>query len=292
MTTERQDLQGMVCAVTGSGGYVGTSLVRRLRADGATVIELRTGPEPGQAGQRRFNLREQPGADLFRGVGLLIHCAYDFRAKGWEEIRSANVEGTRRLFGAAARAGVGRFLLISSISAFPGCQSLYGRAKLETEAIASGFGAVVLRPGLVFGPRPGGMLGSLNRMASLPVLIPLLGSGGAVQYVAHEDDLGALVSLAARSPGEVGTAPIVAAHSRGYTLREIMTALARARGRSPRFLPIPIGLVSAGLSLLEAAGLRLRIRRDNLVSLLHQNPSPDFSGLQRLGQSFRPFSPP
>ncbi len=281
-----------ICGVTGAGGYVGSRLVRSLRADGMQVAEFRSDPAPGQANLRRFELKEPPEPALFRGIDLLVHCAYDFKALGWDEIRSINIDGTRRLFESAARGGVRRFLLVSSVSAFPGCRSLYGRAKLETEAIGAHFGAIIIRPGLVFGPNPGGMLRALDRLAAFPFAIPMLGAGDAVQYVAHEDDFGRLVSLAATQPARFGQAPLVAAHPRAYSLREIMTALSNARRRKPRFIAIPSGFIAAGLFLAESSGLRLRIRRDNLVSLLHQNPAPDFAALEHLGINFRPFSAP
>jgi nucleoside-diphosphate-sugar epimerase len=285
-------LNSPVCGVTGSGGYVGSRLVRRLRADGAGVVEFRGAPPAGQTALRKFQLEGAADSALFRDIDVLIHCAYDFKARTWSEIRSVNVDGSRRLFESAARAGVKRFVLISSISAFAGCRSLYGRAKLEIEAMAADRGAVVVRPGLVFGPRPGGMLRALDRLSTFPLAVPIVGAGNAIQYVAHEDDLGGLISLATRRPDEMTMAPVVAAHRHAYTLRAIMTSLSLSHGRRPRFVPIPAGLVAAGLSLLEAVGLRPKIRRDSLVSLLHSDPAPDFGPLERLGLNFRPFGPP
>ena len=281
-----------VCAVTGSGGYVGSGIVRRLGADGAAIVEFRRNPAPGQSSHRRFSLGAKPELSQFSGIDVLVHCAYDFKAHGWNEIRSVNVDGTRQLIESASKAGIARFVIISSISAFPGCRSLYGRAKLEIEAIAADYGAVIIRPGLVHGPRPGGMFSALGSLAAFPVAIPMLDSGGAVQFLAHEDDLGNLISMAVMRSAGVGTAPIVAAHSRGYTLAEVMTAIAISRGRKPRFISIPSNLASVGLLVLESVGLRPRFRRDSLISLLNQNLDPDFSILKALGLSFRPFEIP
>ncbi len=276
-------------AVTGSAGYVGSLLVRCLRNVGARVIELRRMADPGEPGVRRFRLEEDPAPAIFSGLDALVHCAYDFKAWGWDEIREVNVEGTRRLFSAASRSGVRRFVLISTISAFPGCNSLYGRAKLEMEAIAAEYGAVIIRPGLVFGQRPGGMVGSLMKLVSLPGLVPLVGDGRCLLCLAHEDDLCRLVVRAVAQPAVLGATPIVAAHDRPYTLREIMSALGKARGKRLHFLPMPSALIDFGLRIVEGMGFRPRLRRDSLRSLLNQDPAPNFAPLKNLGLDFRPF---
>jgi nucleoside-diphosphate-sugar epimerase len=277
-----------VIGVTGAGGYVGSVLASRLRGAAGGLIELRRTVPPGRADVRPFDLRDTAAPAVCAGLDALVHCAYDFRAHGWDEIRAINVEGTRRLFRAAIAQGVRRLILISSASAYPGCRSLYGRAKLETEAIAADCGAVIIRPGLVYGDRPGGMVGSLSKLLALP-FVPLVGSGKSILYAAHEEDLARLVEVAVAGAGGVGSVPIVAAHSRGYSLREIMSSLAAAQGLRPRFVSVPTWMVGGSLRMAEALGLRLRIRYDGLVGLLYPDPAPDFGPLERTGVDFRPF---
>ncbi len=80
-----------------------------------------------------FQLGSKIDPGFFQGADALIHCAWDMRATGWDEIHKTNVLGSIRLFEAAANEGVGKLTFISSISAFEGCQSMYGQAKLEVE---------------------------------------------------------------------------------------------------------------------------------------------------------------
>ena len=100
-----------------------------------------------------FHLGEELAPDLFRSlhISALVHCAYDFHPVKRAEIRRVNVEGSRKLLVAAQAGGVERMAVMSSISAFKGCRSLYGQAKLEIEAAAASFGALVVRSGLVYG---------------------------------------------------------------------------------------------------------------------------------------------
>lgn len=279
----------IACGVTGAAGYVGSVIVRAFRERGVRVVEFCRGSLPPGSTVRPFDLRRPIAPAALEGLDALVHCAYDFAPGRWPEIREVNVEGTRRLFRAAFEAGARRLLLISTISAFPGCRSLYGRAKLEMEALASEFGAIVVRPGLVYGKKPGGILGSLDKLLRIPWAVPIVGSGNAIQYTAHEEDLGRLVVRLVMEAPASREGPIVAACERGYTLRRIMAARIEARGRRARFICVPACLVTAALRAAEQVGFRSRLRYDSLVSLLNQNPAPDFSGLRRLDVAFRPF---
>ena len=127
-----------------------------------------------------------------------MHCAYDFKPLRREEIRAVNVKGSRKLFQAARAADVGKIICISSISAYDGCCSLYGRAKLEIEKIALENGALVIRPGLVYGSGPGGMFGKLTTQVRKSSVIPMIGDGSQIQFLVHNGDLCAFIMNAIR----------------------------------------------------------------------------------------------
>lgn len=278
----------LTCAVTGANGYVGGVLLRSLRAQGHRVLalqRLRGGQTPGKE-TRHYSLTEPLTPGLLTGVDVLVHCAYDFSGVAWRDIEHANVQGTLRLFEAARNAGVRRILFISSVSSFEGCRSHYGRAKLAVEHRCAEFGAVIVRPGVVYGPGAQGMMGSLAKMVRLPVT-PMVGSGRQQLLLVHEEDLGhAVASLAARGDVPVGV-PIFAAAATPVSLKELMRMTAQAKGRSPIFLPIPWRLIWLALKAAEACGLRPRTRSDSLVALVHANPAPDMSHTASLGLVFR-----
>jgi len=183
------------CAVTGTSGYVGSRISKYFAARGWRVYEFTRRPGARQDPARMqvpFQLDSpvDPGAFRHNGIRVLIHCAYDFRVLHWTEIRRVNVEGSARLLRAAKGGGVDKIIFLSSISAFEGCRSLYGKAKLEIEKVAADLGATIIRPGLVYGSeRPGGMYGSLQRVVARFPIMPLIGSGKHLQYLVHEDDL-------------------------------------------------------------------------------------------------------
>ena len=149
-----------ICAITGSNGYVGGCIKEHLRANGWEILELTRQPKPNSH-SIPFQLGAEISPQAFTGVSALVHCAYDFRPLRWNEIQAVNVDGTRKLFQAARAAGLQKIAVISTISAYEGCRSLYGRAKLEIEKITLDHGALAIRPGLVYGDKPGGMFGKL-----------------------------------------------------------------------------------------------------------------------------------
>lgn len=276
-------------AVTGASGYVGGLLVDRFARNGWSVTRFSRSP----GADVRFELGGEVAADLFRSrqIDALVHCAYDFRPVAWREIQSVNVGGSRKLLSAAHAAGVKRIVVLSSISAFPGCRSLYGRAKLEIEEQARRVGAAVVRSGLVFvdaGEKAGGMYGSLMRSARAS-LVPLIGGGSQCQYLIHIDDLYRLIAGLASGELNPPPAPIVAASPRCWTVRDLVGALSRSQGGRPRLVSIPWRLVWLGLKAAEIAGLRPGYRSDSVVSIVYQDPHPDFTAIQALGMRVREF---
>ena len=239
--------------------------------------------ELGRRSVQRYELGGTVTVDL-SGVDALVHCAWDFQLKRWAEIERVNVEGSVRLLEAAKGK---RGVFISSLSCFEGCRSMYGRGKLlvETEALRRGF--AVVRPGLVYGDTPGGMMGALEKAVKASPVVPLIGDGSQPQYPVHEDDLAELVFALCQmetAPAE----PVAAAGGEGIPFRELLRRVAARHGRKPAFLPVPWRLILAGLKTMEAVGLNPPFRSDSLTGFVFQNPEPHFEAAHAI-TSFRPF---
>ena len=153
-------LETKICVLTGARGFVGSRLKGYLERAGWRVIAWTRQPEPGSDAVA-FRLGQEVKPGLLKGADALVHCAYDFGPRRWEDIAAINVSGSQKLLDAACQAGVRSVVLISTLSAFSGCRSLYGKAKLEIESVAQAIGAHVIRPGLVYSDNPGGMFGRL-----------------------------------------------------------------------------------------------------------------------------------
>jgi nucleoside-diphosphate-sugar epimerase len=281
----------LTCAITGANGYVGGVIADAFRVHGWNVVELGRKPTARAAGMfRPFSLNEPLDAQALSGIKVLVHCAYDFSPIDKGGIQRSNVDGTLALFRSASAAGVGRIIFISSMSAFEGCKSLYGQAKLSVEKKAAEFGLIIVRPGLVYGPDAKGMVGSLQKLAALPLLTPMVGLGQMVLYLAHEKNLGELIVRLADPATAAPTAPVIAANDQPMTFREIVRILGVSQGRGKKLIvPIPSAAIWAMLKVAESAGLRPRLRSDSLVSLMNQEPRPDFAPLKLVGVPFPRF---
>ncbi len=282
------------CLITGSRGYLGSCIKDKFLQEGWNVVELIRNPdtEAVRAGKAiSFRLGEDISPQQLRGADALVHCAYDFSLRDWNNIHFINVLGTEKLFAAARLAGVGQRVFISSMSAFEGCQSLYGKAKLEVEQKLAASDVLLVRPGLIYGDHPQGIVGNLVKQAKNSSLLPLFGDGSQILYLSHQVDLSQLMCDSASGRLPTASGPLTAAHEQGWTFRSILEGLAEAQGKKLRFIKVPWRPVWLVIKCAELIHVPLAFRSDSLVSLMHQNLHPSFDLARQMGLKFRPFQP-
>ena len=267
------------CIISGTSGFVGSHIKNYFLKNNWEVYELKHSVQNGKASNKYlipYSLGDKIDSKIFDGIDVLVHCAYDFKQTKWEDIANTNINGSINLLKAAKSAGLQKIIFISSIAAFDNCKSMYGRAKLEVEKEALKIGAVIIRPGLVYSQNPGGMFSALDKATSLLPIIPIIGNGNNVMFLVHIEDLCKLVYKF--STGEVKSSlnPIVIAHEKGKTFRNILDILLNSKNKKALYIPIPHGLVFAMLKILEGLGLKIRFRSDNLISMMNYDPNPKF----------------
>lgn len=279
----------LVAAVTGANGYLGGVISDRLRFAGWRIIAL--GRSEGRFSEyRHFALGSPLSPGLFSDVNLLVHCAYDMTLRRWEEILEINVRGTRDLLTAARSAGVGRAIVVSSMSAYEGTSQIYGRAKLLIEAEATKMGACCVRPGLVYGPRAGGMAGTLYRLVKLRI-VPVVGRK-SYQFTVHEEDLAEAVAALAVAD-QLPAQPIGIANPQRVCFRDILEGFARDQGLHCQYIFVNWRFVWAVLSVIEKLPLPQLVRADSVLGLVHPAPFvPNLEVLQSLGLRLRRFGQP
>ena len=259
------------CAVTGATGYVGSRMASALAAE-FDIVPM--GRSVGAEGIRwQMDTAQDVTAEFrSRNVTVLLHSAWDFTqpkaAVNWQ----SNVEGSRRLIAAAQAAGVQQIVFISTISAFEGARSQYGKSKLAVEQMVLAAGGTVIRPGLVWGERPGGMFGSLRQQVSKGGIVPTIGDGRYPQYLVHEDDLAALVLRAAK--GEFAGRVLTVANPKPWLLRDLILRMAAEEGKTVKLVGVPWRVIYTALKTAETLGLKLGFRSDSVISLVYQDPAP------------------
>jgi nucleoside-diphosphate-sugar epimerase len=254
-------------AITGATGYVGAAIAARAREDDREVLALSRRPTAGLH-WRPYELDELPASDLFRDVEVVVHCAYDLSLTRQRDIWRVNVEGTHRLVQATAAAGA-RFVLISSMSAYPGTRQIYGQAKLAAERAVLDTGGKVVRLGLVYGDEGKGMIGALQRLVGLP-LTPLIGRN-AHQFTVHVNDMVRGVLRLALGT-ERGHDPVGLAHPRPVRFEDLLVALAHRAGTRLRPFHVPWPAAYGAMRVAEALRVPLPLRADSILGLVRPAP--------------------
>jgi len=220
-------------ALTGATGFVGGRLLGLGVDEGHEIRALTRRPmRPCHGVSWVEGALDTPDrlAELVAGVEAVIHVAGVISAPDAAAFEAGNVAGTAAILAAAERAGVARFVNVSSLAAREPGLSLYGGSKARAEALvkASPLATATVRPPAVYGPGDRETL-ELFRMASRGiVLLPPVGRLSLI----HVDDLARLLLGLAASPD---THDVIYepddGRSGGWTYREFGLALGRAVGR-------------------------------------------------------------
>ena len=188
--------------------------------------------------------------------------------------KRVNVEGTRAVVDEARRAGAPRLVYVSSLGADRG-RSDYHRSKLAGEEIARGFGAgaLVVRPGNVYGPGDGVISLLLKMMRTLPV-VPVIDGGDHEFQPVWADDLGQALAMACERDDLAGRTLEIAGPDR-TSMRDLIDRFEGIIGKSRVRVPLPGRLASLGARVGEAAGLDMPITPGQITMLEERNVIDD-----------------
>jgi UDP-glucose 4-epimerase len=271
--------------ITGAGGAIGLPLLRRLLSRGYQVRALvrqrmhaTSLPEnvtviTGDIADRSVLDKAVAGVDVIFHLAAKIHIN-DPSPELKSDYQRVNVEGTRRLAGAARRAGVKRLVLFSTINVYgpsrPGevldensplhPDSYYAQTKAQAEEIARAeLSAVVLRLAAVYGPN---MKGNYPRLvdALRRRRFAFVGDGLNRRTLVHVDDVCSAALLAAEHPGAAGRICNVT-DGTVPTLRQIVEAMCAALNCDPPWFGVPLSAARCAAGILDGVAGRLLGKR-------------------------------
>ena len=207
--------------VTGANGFVGQSLVNNLlnNTEYKVVASVRKIPSRKLSCEYRIinNLEDKPTlTNVFKDIDVVIHTAArvhvmdDKSVDTLTEFRKVNVEGTLNLARQAIKAGVKRFIFISSIKvngegtelgkpytedSKPNPIDPYGISKYEAEqgllalAETTSLEVVIIRPTLVYGENVKGNFHSLMKWTYKGFPLPIGGIKHNLRSLVSVDSL-------------------------------------------------------------------------------------------------------
>lgn len=285
--------------VTGGTGFLGQALLQKLLVSGRCplIAAVRRNKTDFPAEVRVEWVNELGSTtDLtacLQEVGVVIHCAERVHVMEEEtadpllEYRTVNVQGTLALAGQAAKAGVRRFVYISSIKVngehtasynsfhaedITAPEDAYGISKLEAGqglfALArnTGMEVVIIRQPLVYGPGFKGNFASMVRWVRKGVPLPLGAVHNKRSLVALENlvDFIALCADPERSPRAANEVFLIS-DGEDVTTTELLRKVANAYNVSPRLLPVPANWIQTVTRLLGKRAVADRLLGSLLV---------------------------
>jgi nucleoside-diphosphate-sugar epimerase len=269
--------------VTGATGFLGSHVAAAWLEAGHDVRYTRRATSDARwlegldVESVEWDVRDTEGLRAaLRDIDTVVHVAGVTRAPQKADYFQVNATGSARLAEAAVKAGVSRFVLVSSLAARgpdggDGPVSAYGQSKRRGEELVRLFEEkmeiVVLRPGGIYGPRDSDLF-PLFEMAGKGWLVAPAGSP-PLQPVYVSDV--ARLTVAAGTGEYAGLGPYSVAEEGEYRWREVRDGLASALNRSVRMVWLPktvfisAGVIAEGVARLTRQDPRLD--RRNAVDL-------------------------
>ncbi len=267
--------------ITGAGGFIGRHLQDRLERSGVTVRGIDLVADPRRGIVAGSTLEPAGWRSALDGVDAVVHTAATVsNVAPLDEAWTVNVLGTDRVMRAAADAGVGHFVHLSSIAAFgedfpdgvteehPSHLTghSYADTKINGEAVvlaahASGLiDCTIVRPGDVYGPgsRPWVLI-PIELIRRRQAILPDRGRG--IFSPTYVDNLTDGIALTLSQPAARGQI-FTLTDGVGVTCWEYFSQLADMVGGQLRSLPEPL---AKALALSVGAATR-RLGGDSELS--------------------------
>ncbi len=275
--------------ITGANGFIGRALCTALADTAHKVVACARNKLDLEVARYEYafvpvvngNAEWQSSladVDVVIHLAARVHVMCEPLANPLDAYRETNVEGTMNLARQAAKAGVKRFIFISSIKVngeqtpagrpfttfdVPDPQDPYGISKYEAEqgllelAEETDMEVVIIRPPLVYGPGVKGNFSSMMQWVRAGWPLPL----GAIdnrRSLVSLDNMISLIMTCIDHPAAENQI-FLASDGEDLSTSDLLRRLADAAGVPSRLIPVPVGVLSTGLSLIGKEAIAQRL---------------------------------
>ena len=289
----------MKILVTGGTGVIGEGVIPELLARGHEVRLLSRHAADDARQWDDVEPYEGNVADASTLAGAADGCDAVLHIAGIAEedppeltFEKVNVGGTRNVLDEAKRAGVRRFVFVSSLGADVGASD-YHRSKLAAEGIvqASELAWTIVRPGNVYGPGDEVISTILKMVRALPAVPVIDGGEQEFQPIWHED-LAKILATAVEH-NDLQSQVLDAPGPEITTMNDLLSRFGKITDRTPVRIPVP----SALAQLLVDQNKLTMLKEENLArhktafEILGIDSTPLDDGLRRLADSLQEVLP-
>lgn len=308
-------------ALTGSSGFVGGTLMRRLLDNGTELLTI--GHRAGQGIQVTYDTLTSTDdvslqlsqCDALVHAGARVHVMNEDHQSPLLVYREVNVLNTLSLAQKAAACGLRRFIFVSSVKVngesaeaghpftaqqAPAPRDPYGISKMEAEeglrqiARETGMEVVIVRPPLVYGPGVKANFASLMRAVQRGLPLPLASVTHNRRSFVALDNLVDLLITCIDHPAAANQTFLVS-DGEDLSTADLLRRLGQTMGKPARLFPVPPSLLQFGANLLGKGDMAQRLLGSLQVDISHTrntlNWTPPISvdeGLRRAAAGLLP----
>jgi nucleoside-diphosphate-sugar epimerase len=265
--------------ITGGSGFLGINLARYLLARGHTVrtLDLLEFDYPDCRDDVDWivgDIRDAAMADrACKDIDVVVHAAAALPLYSPEDIRTTDIDGTRRMLEAAQANGAQRFVMISSTAVYgiPDHHPLfeddkligvgpYGEAKIAAEGVClefrgQGMCIPVIRPKSFIGPERLGVFALFYDWALTGHGFPMIGSGNNRYQLLDVEDLCDAIYLCATLDCDLTNDTFNIGAEQFATMKEDYQAVLDQAGFGKKIHGFPAAPMIWTLRVLEALHL-------------------------------------
>ncbi|MCX7100054.1 MAG: SDR family oxidoreductase [Methylobacter sp.] len=274
--------------VSGANGFVGTALCAELLRSGQSVRAAVRSATTQVVNAQNVSVGEINGETdwtnaLFNTKTVIhlaarVHVMKDNSEYPLKASRIVNVDGTLNLARQAAKAGVQRFIFISSIKVNgegtrlgkpytaedePAPLDPYGISKHEAEvgllqlATETGMEVVILRPTLIYGPGVKGNFQTMLRCLEMGIPLPLGAIYNKRSFIAL-DNLVNLIIICMAHPAAANQT-FLASDGEDLSTTELLKHLGKALDKPAKLIPLPVCVLKLVANLMGRGDVAQRL---------------------------------
>lgn len=273
----------MKVLLTGATGLLGGALLDLLLLHDHEVRCL------VRHGSRNVSRLDPSRVDVFRGDS---NSAEDIRralADADALVHVAGIEHAPAVAGAARDAGVSRLVMVGSTSAHSAYEFRSGpKRRMEEVVTGSGLDWTIVRPTMIYGSERDKNVHRLLRFLDRSPIFPIFGPGTNLWQPVYHEDCARGVYEALVRPAAVGRSyDLPGASPLPYA--DLVETAARALGRNPRLVRLPLEPIRRALLLAETLRLPLPIKSEQVLRLREDKAYPLDAARRDLDYRPRPF---